>query len=125
MDERSLAEIGGLRNLRLPLARALERVAVAGPRAVAIDVILADAGEEAADAALESAFAKTRNLVLDCELIAGGWEEPLARFARHAGGGGPCTRRTGTAWTQWAGRFLWKNTSGRCGIGRYPWKPSA
>jgi len=84
VDERSIVEIGGLRNLRLPLARALERVAAAGPRAVAIDIILADKGEEAADAALENAFARTRNLVLDCELIAGGWEEPLARFARHA-----------------------------------------
>ena len=40
IDEETLAVIGGLRNIRpLPLATALESIAAAGPRAVAIDLI--------------------------------------------------------------------------------------
>ncbi len=86
IDEETLAAFGGMRNIRAPLARALERVAAAGPKAVAVDLILAEGSEEAADAALEEAFGAVPHLVLAAQLIAGGarWEEPLARFARHA-----------------------------------------
>src|SRR5574340_1205786 len=86
VDEESLALTDGLRNLRLPLARALERVAAARPKAVVIDLILADRGDPASDAALEAVFAKIPNLVLSSKLLSSGrgWEEPLPRFARHA-----------------------------------------
>ncbi len=86
VDEESLALTDGLRNLRLPLARALEGVAAAKPKAVVIDLILADRGDPASDAALEAVFAKIPNLVLSSKLLSSGrgWEEPLPRFARHA-----------------------------------------
>lgn len=86
IDDESIVEYGGQYSLRAPLAQALERVAAAGPKAVAIDIILADRPDDPANAALEAAFARIHNLVLPCELFSSGrgWEEPLARFARHA-----------------------------------------
>jgi signal transduction histidine kinase len=84
VDDASLAAIGGLRNLRGPLARALERVAEARPRAVALDIMLADPGEPAEDARLEEALGRLPNLVLACDMVPAGWQEPLARFRRHA-----------------------------------------
>src|SRR5689334_81021 len=85
IDEESLRAVQGMRHLRGPLAEALARVAAARPRAVAIDVILADE-DPASDGALESAFRATPKLVLPCEFPIGGtaWELPLPRFARWA-----------------------------------------
>ncbi len=84
-DEASLTEMGGMRGLRRALAQGLEPALAGGPRAVAIDVILADAGEAAEDAALEAALAKVPNLVLSCELLGDGrWQLPIERFRRHA-----------------------------------------
>lgn len=86
IDQDSLRSIGGLRNMRAPLARALASVTAARPKAVIIDLILAEPSDEASDAALESAFRTIPNLVLPCELHESGtrWEEPLPRFARWA-----------------------------------------
>lgn len=86
VDEETLVQYGGMRNIRPYLAEGLERIASAGAKAVAIDLILADPSDEPSDARLEAGFRATRNLVLPSELVAGGarWEEPLARFARHA-----------------------------------------
>lgn len=86
IDEESLATFGGLRNIRGPMAKALVQVAGAGPKAVAVDLILAEPSVEADDRALEEAFRTTPGLVLSAQLISGGarWEEPLPRFARHA-----------------------------------------
>ena len=53
IDEASLADIRGRRNLRCALGEALERVAAAGPRAVAIDLILTEPGSDDEDACLE------------------------------------------------------------------------
>jgi signal transduction histidine kinase len=88
IDEESLAVTHGLRNLRAPLAQALEIVAAAHPRAVAIDIILTDPSDEPTDAALERAFSREPHLVLSSKLLASGprWEEPLPRFARWAAG---------------------------------------
>jgi len=84
-DEASLTELGGLLRLRRALAEALERAVAAGPKAVAIDVVLADEGDPADDARLEAALAKMPNLVLSCELLADGrWQLPLERFRRGA-----------------------------------------
>ncbi|MGD0015525.1 MAG: CHASE2 domain-containing protein [Bryobacteraceae bacterium] len=86
VDERSLTEMGGMRGLRRALADGLDRVAAAGPSVVAIDLILADEGDPAGDAALEAALQKLPRLVLASELIEGGrrWEDPLPRFRRSA-----------------------------------------
>ena len=85
IDELSLASFGGIPGLRMALAEGLMRIASASPRAVAVDVIPADntADEKSAEA-LEDAFRATHNLVLPCDLTAGGWDDPLPRFRRWA-----------------------------------------
>jgi signal transduction histidine kinase len=86
IDELSLQAVGGMRNLRRPLAAALHQIAFARPTAVAIDVILADAHDPAADSVLEDALRAVPNLALATELIEGGreWEDPIPRFRRFA-----------------------------------------
>jgi signal transduction histidine kinase len=86
IDEPTLLECGGIRGIRKPLAEGLRRIGAASPRVVAVDVILADRGEPAADAALDAAFQAVPNLVLSSELIDGGrqWEDPLPEFQRFA-----------------------------------------
>jgi signal transduction histidine kinase len=90
IDEPTLQAYNGMGGIRAPLARGLEKIAAAGARAVAIDLVLADRGDPEADARLEEALGKVRNLVLPCELIGDPpvWEDPLARFRRHAAGVG-------------------------------------
>jgi signal transduction histidine kinase len=82
IDEPTLMDCGGIRGVRKPLARALELLAAAKPKAVAVDIILADASDPAADAALASALAHTPNVVLATELIDNDrqWEDPLPAF---------------------------------------------
>jgi signal transduction histidine kinase len=88
IDERTLSSIaGGIHAIRQPLAEALRLVAPASPKAVAVDVILAERSQDpAVDAALAQAFHATPNLVLSCELIDDGrqWEDPLEEFRRGA-----------------------------------------
>ena len=86
IDEPTLTRYGGMRNIREPLAEGLRRVALAHPRAVAVDVILADPGGGAVDAAMRAALAATPNLVLASELIEDGrqWEDPLPEFRASA-----------------------------------------
>src|SRR4051812_1784726 len=66
IDETTLAAIpGGIQGIRLPLAKALELVAQAHPKAVAVDVILADRSlDPQVDATLERALCQTPHLVL-------------------------------------------------------------
>jgi signal transduction histidine kinase len=86
VDEETLVSLGGLRRLREIVAEGLERVAAAHPRAVAVDVTLADAGDPEADARLEAALSRTPNLVLVAEMFPDGrgWQDPLPRFRRWA-----------------------------------------
>ena len=86
LDEKTLARYGGINGMRGALAEGLDRIRDARPAAVAIDLILAEPGDPAADAHLERAFAGTRNLVLSSDLLpdGSGWEEPIARFRGHA-----------------------------------------
>ncbi len=84
VDEAALETMGGLRRLRGILADGLEKVAGSGAKAVVIDLILADPGEEQEDARLEAALQQVENLVLACELTRDGWLEPLPRFRRWA-----------------------------------------
>ena len=85
IDELTLMDCGGIRGIRRPIARALSLLAPVKPKAVAIDVILADRNPEE-DAALAEAFRATPNLVLSTELIDGGriWEDPRPEFAAGA-----------------------------------------
>jgi len=84
IDEETLHALGGMRNIRPILTTTLEQIAAAQPRAVALDVILSDKGDDAEDARLEAALLDTKNLILDCDLVGGAWEDPLPRFARAA-----------------------------------------
>src|SRR5258708_2030014 len=90
IDEESFHTFGGVRGLRKAVADGLERVAAAAPKAVAIDVTLADDGDPGDDARLEQAIRKTPNAVLACYLRGQGsaWEDPLPRFSRGAAGKG-------------------------------------
>lgn len=84
IDEETLRARGGMRNIRPILTQALQEIGVAQPKAVALDVILSDKGDDAEDARLEAALHDTRNLILDCDLVGGVWEDPLPRFASAA-----------------------------------------
>ncbi|MGI8990997.1 MAG: CHASE2 domain-containing protein [Bryobacteraceae bacterium] len=90
IDEDSLSTMGGIRGMRSALAEGLERIRPAAPKAVAIDVILSEAGDDTSDALLESAFRHTTNLVLSSDLLPDGkrWEDPIPRFRRWAAGVG-------------------------------------
>jgi len=81
IDEETLRERGGMRAIRPILVDALERIAAAQPKAVAIDVILSDKGDDAEDARLEAALRSTKNLALPCDLVGARWEDPLPLFA--------------------------------------------
>jgi signal transduction histidine kinase len=82
IDEPALVEFGGIRGIRRPLAAGLRLLASAKPKAVAVDVILADKGDPQEDAALAEALRSIPNLVLDSELIEKGkpWEDPRPEF---------------------------------------------
>ena len=84
IDEDSFRAMGGARQMRSILASALEHVAPAKPRAVAVDLILAEAGDPNEDARLERALKSTHNLVLSSELVRTGWEDPLPAFGTAA-----------------------------------------
>ena len=88
IDEQTLSEGGGMRNIRTILAGALDRIAAAKPKAVALDVILHDRGDAAEDAQLEAALRAAKNLILPCELVStekvDQWEDPAPRFAELA-----------------------------------------
>ncbi|MBM3796607.1 MAG: CHASE2 domain-containing protein [Acidobacteria bacterium] len=86
IDERSLSRFGGVTSIRKILADGLPRLIAAKPKAVVVDVILADAGEDAAvNERLASALAALPNVVLGTSLTREGqWEEPIELFRRHA-----------------------------------------
>jgi signal transduction histidine kinase len=89
IDEETFHTSGGVGGLRAVLAEGLELIAPVSPKAVAIDVILADAQRD--DARLEQAIRKTPNVILASYYLRGqgnAWEEPLPRFSRVAAGVG-------------------------------------
>jgi signal transduction histidine kinase len=97
IDEKTFEEFGGPTARRAILSEALDQLAMAQPKLVAIDVILHDAGRSpeaiAEDARLEAALRNTPNLILPSEVVENHgqpeWEDPLPRFAppdpRHLG----------------------------------------
>jgi len=81
IDENTFKERGGVQAIRAILSEALDKVAAANPKAVAIDVTLPDASRIVSDDAhLEASLRATHNLVLPCRIVPGGWEDPLPRF---------------------------------------------
>jgi signal transduction histidine kinase len=88
IDEESYQASGEVRGLRGEMAQGLELIAKASPKAVAIDMILAE--RDPSDDRLESAIRKTPNVVLACYLLdeAAGWVDPLPRFSSVSAGNG-------------------------------------
>jgi len=85
IDEQTFHDFEGINHTRKALAAGLNLIRDAHPLAVAVDIILAEPGED--DDALEAAFSATQHLALPCELVGqrtGQWEDPIRRFKRHA-----------------------------------------
>lgn len=82
IDEASLIEMGGPRNLRKTLAEVLPRVCAAKPTAVAVDLMLSTIENPRTDADLAKAFAQCPSVVLGADIVRkdGIWEEPIAAF---------------------------------------------
>ena len=84
IDEPTLADCGGLAGIRAPLAKGMRLVAAAQPKAVALDVILADrkssVEDRQTDAELTAALCATPRLVLAAELVKDHFEYPLPQF---------------------------------------------
>jgi signal transduction histidine kinase len=85
IDAATLKANGERQNLRRIVAMALNKIAAAQPKAVALDVTLAGYTDREQDALLEQAVLATPNLVMPC-LVDGAdqWEEPAPRFAAAA-----------------------------------------
>lgn len=83
IDDQTLVAYKGNRQLRRTLTRTLDAVAQAGPKAVAIDLILADEDDAETDRALAAAMGKVPKLVLSADIMrnAERWEEPIPPFA--------------------------------------------
>jgi signal transduction histidine kinase len=84
IDDATFNSMGGVRAYRGMLAQALELLAPAQPKVVAVDMVLADRGDPAEDNRLLHAMQSTKNLVLATHLENGRWENPLDGFRRAA-----------------------------------------
>jgi signal transduction histidine kinase len=81
IDEETLYAYHGVDHLRGPLASAMRSLAAAAPKAIAIDVTLADPGDTRTDDELAAAFAATPRVVLASDMGSGeGWDDPLPKF---------------------------------------------
>jgi signal transduction histidine kinase len=81
IDEATLEQRHGVANMRGILAEALDKLAEAKPKLVALDVTLHDEGEDQVkDTRLAAALLATRNLILPSELAGEKWSDPAPRF---------------------------------------------
>ena len=81
VDEAALRARGEMPSIRKILVEALDKIAEAQPKVVAVDVILAGEVNPVDDTRLEVALRATPNLILPAEKdTRGEWEEPAARF---------------------------------------------
>ena len=82
IDGPTLGAGHGMRNIRTILAQTLDQLALAQPKAVALDVTLHDEVDPAEDARLEASLRATKNLILPCQLADQNtqWEDPAPRF---------------------------------------------
>jgi signal transduction histidine kinase len=78
IDDQTLKDNGGPRNLRPILTRALNLLAAAPPAVTAVDLTLTDATVPAEDEALAEALARLPNVVLACEMLpdSSAWQDP-------------------------------------------------
>jgi signal transduction histidine kinase len=86
IDDATFGAMGGVREYRSMLAKALELLTPAHPKVVGIDLVLADKEDASEDDRLERAMQGTKNLVLVAHLAGQKWENPLDRFARWSAG---------------------------------------
>ncbi|MGB6940840.1 MAG: CHASE2 domain-containing protein [Bryobacteraceae bacterium] len=84
IDDATYGAMGGVRAYRSMLGKALELLAPAQPKVVAIDMVLADQEDAPEDDRLLRAMQSTKNLVLVAHLQNGLWEDPLDKFRRAA-----------------------------------------
>jgi signal transduction histidine kinase len=85
IDDATFNSMGGVGGYRAMWTKAFELLKRASPRAVALDVVLADPWKDPAeDQRLDHAMQATPNLVLAAHLDNGRWEDPLPIFRQHA-----------------------------------------
>jgi signal transduction histidine kinase len=87
IDGQTLEKYGFPEGMRSALADGLDRIQSARPAAVAVDMTLTGHGaDRVADAKLQQAFSRTRNLVLSSDLLldGSGWEDPSPLFKKYA-----------------------------------------
>ncbi len=85
IDDDTFNSMGGVGGYRKMWAEAFDLVKRANPKAVALDVVLADPwADQAEDQHLEQSMQGVKNLVLASHLNNGRWEDPLPLFRRHA-----------------------------------------
>ena len=84
IDDDTLNARGGQRQLRSIVAEAMDLARTANPDVLAIDVILADKGDDREDFRLEQSLRGAPNLALAADSVNGAWEMPLPRFAKSA-----------------------------------------
>ena len=85
IDDATFNSMGAVAGYRSMWAKAFELLQHANPKAVALDVLLADAWKyPAEDQRLERAMQGVNNLVLATHLADGRWEDPLPLFRQHA-----------------------------------------
>ena len=80
IDDPTYSAMGGVREYRRMLAKALELLAPAQPKVIAIDMVLADQQDPSEDEALRRAMEGVKNLVLVAHLSNGIWELPRPGF---------------------------------------------
>ncbi len=89
-DERTFQSHGGLRQIRPMLTQVLTRLKEAGPKVVAIDFTLTDAGLPGEDEALSAAIGALPCVVLASEMMpdGSGWQDPAPMLRKSAAGAG-------------------------------------
>jgi CHASE2 domain-containing sensor protein len=88
IDEAAYSKYGGTGRLRLMLADALKALQPAHPKAIGVDIVLADTTDSADNAQLEAALRGSSNVVLSCEFLSNRWELPIERFKKYSKGVG-------------------------------------
>ncbi len=84
MDDATFEHMGGVSFIRREIAQGLQILAAVKPKVVAIDVLLADKGDDGQNRELAAAFRACGNIILPAQLMKPGWEEPLPMFVQTA-----------------------------------------
>ena len=84
MDDATFVHMGGVSFIRREIAQGLQILASAKPKVVAIDVLLADRGDDEQNRELAAAIRACGNVILPAQLMKTRWEEPLPMFVQTA-----------------------------------------